>query len=163
MSPQIDLRWFVSTSWVGKPQCSGQDASHLFPSAPVRSGQTCRYRSRASELNNVWTSQEVALKTSFMPEALSLRDMRETSAKPPVSPQSAISQTSKSWKVGWEGHVMFTSRASSSVVSTPHAPNAHLLLPLTQKGRKLLKPTEWKNHRGSKTLKKINKSQNNPS
>lgn len=51
---------------------------------------------------------------------------------------------------------MFTSRASSSVVYTTYTPNACLLLPLTQKGRKLLKPngTEWKNHRGSKALKK---------
>lgn len=81
-SPPKDLRLFVSPSWVGKPQRSDQDAPHLFPSAPVRSGQTCLYRPRASELNNVRTSQEVAGKTSFMPEALSLTDRRETSANP---------------------------------------------------------------------------------
>lgn len=57
---------------------------------------------------------------------------------------------------------MFTSRASSSVACTPLIPNACLLLPLTQKGRKLLKPTEWKNRRGSTAFQKINKSQNNP-
>lgn len=83
---QCHLKWIWgdshSPSQVGEPQCFDQDQSHLFPSAPVRSGQTCRYRPRASELNNVRTSQEVVRKTSFMPKALSLRDMRETSADP---------------------------------------------------------------------------------